>query len=157
MRRLWRLGLTTLRHSPMPAQRPPCRSVLRRQQAICSSTTFGRRRSTTSSSIRLNDTFTFLLNGLGVTDENIALIPGASDPVEIDTVNNLVNSEFYNDNDAAAGSPFDIEYDGFTDVFTASATGLTSGAVYAIDLIVSDTGVHPTTLQSSSKATRSGA
>jgi len=88
-----------------------------------------------------NDTFDFLLSGPGIAgSQNIALIPGTSTAVEIDTVNNNVNSEFYNDNDADAGSPFDIEYDGFTDVFLASATGLTIGEEYSISLIVSDIG-----------------
>ncbi|MEM1232729.1 MAG: choice-of-anchor L domain-containing protein [Pseudomonadota bacterium] len=91
-----------------------------------------------------NDTFEFLLSGPGITgSQNIALIPGTNDPVEIDTVNNNVNSDLFNDNDFGdfgGSTPFDIEYDGFTDVFTASATGLNIGDVYTIDLIVSDVG-----------------
>ncbi|WP_425091757.1 choice-of-anchor L domain-containing protein [Tropicimonas sp. S265A] len=91
-----------------------------------------------------NDTFDFLLSGPGITGtENIALIPGTNQPVEIDTVNNNVNSQFYNDNDFGdfgGNPPFDIEYDGFTDVLLASATGLTIGETYTLEMIVSDTG-----------------
>lgn len=52
-----------------------------------------------------NDTFTFLLDGPDIDEQNIALIPGTDQPVEIDTVNNGDNAGLFNDNDAGAGSP----------------------------------------------------
>lgn len=93
-----------------------------------------------------NDVFGFFLNGT-----NIALIPGTSSPVSINTVNcgnpyapgggtNPENCSLYNNNDLNNGGPFfNIEYDGFTDVFTAIATGLTAGATYTIKLAIGDT------------------
>ncbi|MCF6284935.1 MAG: choice-of-anchor L domain-containing protein, partial [Candidatus Hydrogenedentes bacterium] len=81
-----------------------------------------------------NDVFGFFVDGV-----NIALIPGTSDPVSVDTVNLSSNPGFYNDNDFAAGSPFDLEYDGFTDVFTAMATGLGSG-IHTMTIAIADVG-----------------
>ncbi|MGD1808140.1 choice-of-anchor L domain-containing protein [Dapis sp. BLCC M126] len=90
---------------------------------------------------KFNDVFGFFLNG-----ENIALIPGTTTPVAINTVNggknletNGSNSEFFNNNDPSDGGPFfDIEYDGFTNVFTAQALGLASGS-HTIKLAIADT------------------
>lgn len=74
-----------------------------------------------------NDVFGFFLNG-----ENIALIPGTNTPVSINNVNggnplgtNAQNPQFYVNNDPSDGGPFfEIQYDGFTKVLTAKATGL---------------------------------
>lgn len=84
-----------------------------------------------------NDVFAFLVDGI-----NIATIGG--EPVSIDTVNcgNAVdptgsNCDQFNDNDS---EPFlNIEYDGFTNVFTASILGLSSGA-HTIKLAIADSG-----------------
>lgn len=81
-----------------------------------------------------NDNFFFLLDG-----DNIALIPGTGDPVEIDSVNNGANPAFYVDNDADAGTPFNVQYDGFTTVLTAQALGLSAGT-HTIELIITDIG-----------------
>lgn len=82
-----------------------------------------------------NDVFGFFVDGV-----NIALIPGTSLPVAINTVNcgysgsgalpgsNPENCDKFNNNDLQNGGPFfDIQYDGFTDVFVASITGLSIG------------------------------
>jgi hypothetical protein len=66
-----------------------------------------------------NDKFELFVDGA-----NIAFVPGTSTPVEIDTVNLGVNSAFYNNN---APGPYNLTYDGFTDVFTASLLGLDTG------------------------------
>lgn len=89
-----------------------------------------------------NDVFGFFLDGT-----NIALIPGTNTPVSINNVNggnpfgtNASNPQFYNNNDLQDGGPFfNIEYDGFTDVFTASATGLAPGS-HTIKLAIADAG-----------------
>ncbi len=84
-----------------------------------------------------NDVFGFFLDG-----QNIALIPGTQTPVAIDNVNLNLNSQFYNNNDFgdfSGNAPFDIEYDGFTDVFTAQALGLSSGT-HTIKLAIADAG-----------------
>ncbi len=90
----------------------------------------------------VNDSFAFFLDG-----SNIALIPGTNTPVSINTVNggnpfgsNASNSQFFNNNDLQDGGPFfDIEYDGFTDVFQASFIGLSVGA-HSISLKIADAG-----------------
>ncbi|PSF38882.1 PEP-CTERM sorting domain-containing protein [Aphanothece hegewaldii CCALA 016] len=85
-----------------------------------------------------NDVFGFFFEGT-----NIALIPGTSTPVAINNVNKNLNSGFYNNNDPSdlgIPTPFHIEYDGFTDVFTAKATGLTPGQTYNLKLAIADAG-----------------
>lgn len=76
-----------------------------------------------------NDVFGFFLDGV-----NIALIPGTSTPVAINTVNLGSNSGYYNDNPGGTGT----QYDGFTDVFTATALGLSAGT-HHIKLAIADT------------------
>lgn len=90
----------------------------------------------------VNDSFAFFLDG-----SNIALIPGTTTPVSINTVNGgnpigtaASNSEYFNNNDISDGGPyFDIAYDGFTDVFQASFLGLSSGS-HTISLKIADAG-----------------
>jgi hypothetical protein len=83
-----------------------------------------------------NDVFGFFLDG-----ENIALVPGSSDAVSINNVNNASNAELFNDNDPSDLDPipYDIEYDGFTDMFTATALGLSAGT-HHIKLAIADAG-----------------
>jgi hypothetical protein len=82
-----------------------------------------------------NDVFGFFLDGV-----NIALIPATSTPVAINNVNTASNSDFYNNNDPSdTATPFDIEYDGFTDVFTAEALGIGAGT-HTIKLAIADAG-----------------
>jgi hypothetical protein len=92
---------------------------------------------------QFNDVFGFFLDG-----QNIALIPGTNTPVAINTVNggnpfgtNASNPDLYNNNDPNDPGPssFNIEYDGFTDVFTAQAMGLSPGT-HTIKLAIADTG-----------------
>jgi len=87
-----------------------------------------------------NDVFGFFVDGV-----NIALVPGTTTPVAVNTVNNgsdgslgpvvpATNSEFFNDN---ADGIYDLQYDGFTDVFTASILGLSAGT-HRIKLAIAD-------------------
>ena len=71
-----------------------------------------------------NDVVGFFLDGTAV-DDNVALIPGTTTPISIDTVNLFENSGFFNDNESNEAFPF--EYDGFTDVFTIAMRGLSPG------------------------------
>ena len=89
-----------------------------------------------------NDVFAFLLDGV-----NIALVPGTTQPVAINTVNggnpfgtNATHPEFYKNNDPNDPGPstFDLNYNGFTSVFTAQALGLTAGT-HHIKLAIADT------------------
>ncbi|WP_071191886.1 choice-of-anchor L domain-containing protein [Trichormus sp. NMC-1] len=87
-----------------------------------------------------NDVFAFFLNG-----QNIALIPGTSTPVSINTVNagssstpgTGPNSSFFTPN---YGTAFDLQFDGFTTVLSATATGLVPGVTNRIKLAIADTG-----------------
>lgn len=82
-----------------------------------------------------NDVFGFFLDG-----ENVAFIPGTDTPVSINNLNNDENAEFYNNNDIDDGGPFfDIEYDGFTSVFTVAITDLDPGT-HTIKLAIGDVG-----------------
>ncbi|MEJ2201922.1 MAG: choice-of-anchor L domain-containing protein, partial [Desulfuromonadaceae bacterium] len=76
--------------------------------------------------------FAFFFNG-----SNIALLPNGT-PVTINNVNNGSNSSYYNDNDSNGAFPF--EYDGFTDMLTASITNLIAGQTYSITLAIADAG-----------------
>jgi PEP-CTERM motif len=88
-----------------------------------------------------NDPFAFLLDGV-----NIAIVPGTTNTAV--TVNNVNcgnpygsadnSCALFNNNDPSDGGPFfDVQYDGFTDVFTASATGLSAGT-HHIKLAIAD-------------------
>ncbi|MDT8419313.1 MAG: choice-of-anchor L domain-containing protein [Desulfuromonadales bacterium] len=84
-----------------------------------------------------NDVFGFFLDGI-----NIGLITGTTTPVTIDNVNLGDNSEYYNNNDPGdlgSPTPYYLQYDGFTDVFTAEALGLTAGS-HHIKLAIADAG-----------------
>lgn len=83
-----------------------------------------------------NDVFGFFSN-----NANVALIPGTTTPVSINNVNSGLNSTYYNNNDLDdGGATFAFEYDGFTDVFTASIINLTIGATYHLKLAIADAG-----------------
>ncbi|MEZ4886031.1 MAG: choice-of-anchor L domain-containing protein [Chitinophagales bacterium] len=97
-----------------------------------------------------NDVFAFFISGPGFTgSQNIALVPGTSIPVAINSVNNgsvgaeadfpdctsLDNSAYYVNNIGGAS----LEFDGFTTVLTATAN-VTPCQTYHIKLAVADVG-----------------
>lgn len=92
-----------------------------------------------------NDVFGFFLDGVA-PGNNLAIAPDGM-PVTIDNVNcgnpfsgAGPNCEIYNNNSAEDGGPFfDIEYDGFTDVLTASALGLSAGE-HTLTIAIADAG-----------------
>lgn len=98
---------------------------------------FGSDEYTEYANTSFNDVFGFFFEG-----NNIALIPGTTTPVAINNVNHVDNIAYYNNNDPSYGTPtpYKFEYDGFTDVFTASITGLTAGNTYHIKLAIADSG-----------------
>ncbi len=95
-----------------------------------------------------NDVFAFFISGPGIVGkQNIALIPGTATPVSINNVNLVNNPGVYNSNDpsdtpfgqASAEMP-DFMFDGYTDVFTAVASGLNPCDTYLLELKIGDGG-----------------
>lgn len=84
-----------------------------------------------------NDVFGFYVDG-----NNIALVPGTTAPITINTVNNSTNSAYYRNNvNNTNGIPnlnLDLSFDGLTTVITASLTGLTAGT-HTMKFAVADT------------------
>lgn len=81
---------------------------------------------------RFNDVFGFFLDG-----ENIALIPGQSEPVSINSLNAGSNSQFFVNNEGPEPR-FASAFDGFTTVLEANTGTLTPGQVYRLRLGVVD-------------------
>lgn len=73
---------------------------------------------------------------------NVALIPGTNTEVSINTVNNQVNTQFYNDNDPSVNAvvPFpNFEADGFTQLFTAMGpVSSTTAGGHSLKLVIAD-------------------
>ncbi|MBC8267086.1 MAG: choice-of-anchor L domain-containing protein [Flavobacteriales bacterium] len=94
-----------------------------------------------------NDVFAFLISGPGITGPyaspvgfpngaiNIAEVPNSNPslPITISTINDTLNSQFYNYDTMAVVSAFN----GYTDVFTAKAA-VTACATYHIKLAIAD-------------------
>lgn len=92
-----------------------------------------------------NDVFAFFISGPGIAGvENIALVPGSTTPVSIDNVNDVTNPAYYIDNGDGFtppqnGSPFYIQYDGFTTVLQAKRA-VQPCQTYHLRLAVADVG-----------------
>ena len=88
-----------------------------------------------------NDVFAFFVDGV-----NIATAPDGQ-AVSINNVNcgnpyigSGPNCSYFNNNDPTDGvPPYNIEYDGFTDVFTASILGLSAGP-HSMKIAIADVG-----------------
>lgn len=93
----------------------------------------------------VNDAFGFFISGPGIPGvQNIALIPGTSQPVTIDDLNQGSFGQYYNNNGDGFQTPYStsanyIQYDGFTDVLEAKAT-VTPCETYHIRLVIADGG-----------------
>jgi gliding motility-associated-like protein len=90
----------------------------------------------------INDVFGFFLSGPGITGTfsggaaNIALIPGTTTPISINTVNSGVNAIYYYDN-TGNSSNTSIQFDGYTVVLTAAAQ-VQCGQLYHIKIAIAD-------------------
>ncbi len=93
-----------------------------------------------------NDVFGFFISGPGITGPfsnngaNIALIPGTTNPVTINSVNNLTNTGFFIPNSSNCGAvtnALDIQFDGYTTVMAATANVIPC-ETYHIRLVVGD-------------------
>ena len=91
-----------------------------------------------------NDVFGFFISGPGIIgNPNIAKLPNGS-IVSINNVNPITNTSFYNSNGDGSsapqnGSPFYIQYDGFTDVLEA-VSQVQCGETYHLIIAVADVG-----------------
>jgi hypothetical protein len=80
-----------------------------------------------------NDVFAFYVN-----DNNCALVPGAGQPITINTINNNTNPSLYRDNEMPDDT-LDTEMDGLTVVLTCIA-GVNEGVNNHIKLAIADAG-----------------
>lgn len=76
-----------------------------------------------------NDVFGFFVNG-----SDVAVLPGSSTPIAINTVNATTNASYYVDNTTGA---YNIQPDGFTTVMTVNAK-VTKGVTNHIKLAIAD-------------------
>ncbi len=100
-----------------------------------------------------NDVFGFFLSGPGINGpyannaENIAVVPGSSTYVGINTINHFTNPQYYRNN-IPEGAPFSctddpalfpdfLEYDGLTTLLTATASVIPC-ETYRIKIILAD-------------------
>lgn len=83
-----------------------------------------------------NDVFGFFIDGV-----NVAILPGTTTPVAINTVNHLVNTQYFIDNDLSSGLPYyhNIECDGFTTSLTVQAL-VNPGEIHHMRLGIADAG-----------------
>jgi hypothetical protein len=82
------------------------------------------------------DRFLFLVSENGGAYGNIAFLPGTTIPVEINSVNQFVNSQYYIDNTSGVNSPYFV-FDGYTVPFEAKFFAEV-GSTYHIKLVLAD-------------------
>lgn len=96
---------------------------------------------------QFNDVFGFFVTGPGI-DENIAVVPGTSTPISVNTINHISNSNYYianHDQDCYSPpngfctSPL-FTYNGYTSVLTASIDNLICTETYHIKLAIANVG-----------------
>ena len=84
-----------------------------------------------------NDVFGFFISGPGVgIDQNIALIPGTAEPVAINSVNNIDNTQYFYNNQNPLG--LGVQYDGITVGLRAEIGNIQACEVYHLKLIIAD-------------------
>lgn len=82
------------------------------------------------------DRFLFLVSENGGAYGNIAFLPGTTTPVEINSVNQVINSQYYFDNTGGPNSPYFV-FDGYTVPFEAKFFAQV-GSTYHIKLVLAD-------------------
>ncbi len=84
-----------------------------------------------------NDAFAFYISGPGITGtQNLAVVPGTSTPVTINTINGGTNSSYYNSNGSCGNG---IEFDGYTNQLTTFANVIQC-ATYHMTITIADAG-----------------
>ncbi|MFH2143489.1 MAG: choice-of-anchor L domain-containing protein, partial [Bacteroidota bacterium] len=83
-----------------------------------------------------NDVFAFFISGPGISgEENLAVVPGTTTPVSINTINSGSFWQFYVNNETGTTN---IEFDGFTTLMTAKKEGLIPCETYTLKLMIAD-------------------
>lgn len=80
-----------------------------------------------------NDVFGFFVDGV-----NVALVPGTSDPVSIDNINNTSNADLFVDNTFGT---YSTQMDGFTKILQINIKDLSAG-VHRMEFAIADVGDH---------------
>jgi subtilisin-like proprotein convertase family protein len=87
-----------------------------------------------------NDVFAFYISGPGIVgEENLAVVPGTTTPVSINTINASSFWQYFVDNTTAPYGT-NIEFDGFTTLMTAKKSGLIPCETYTLKLMIADAG-----------------
>ncbi|TNF30987.1 MAG: PKD domain-containing protein, partial [Bacteroidetes bacterium] len=85
---------------------------------------------------QFNDAFAFYISGPGIAgQQNIAVVPGTTTPVTINTINAGANGQYYVNNNGGAS----VQYDGFTTVLTATSV-VQACETYHLKLMIADGG-----------------
>lgn len=82
------------------------------------------------------DRFLFLVSENAAPYTNIAFLPGTTTPVEINSVNQFVNSQYFVDNTTGPNAPFFV-FDGYTTPLEAKFFAQV-GSTYHIKLVIAD-------------------
>lgn len=88
------------------------------------------------SNSQYTDRFLYLVSENGGPYENIAFLPGTTTAVEINSVNQIVNSQYYVDNSSGPNSTFFV-FDGYTVPFEAKFYAQI-GSTYQIKIVIAD-------------------
>lgn len=101
---------------------------------------------------QFNDVFAFFISGPGIAgNQNMAIIPGTTQPVAINNVNNgtnnngpCTNCQFYVNNGTGNNAPFNtnpffVQYDGFTTPLQA-VSPVQCGETYRLIIAIADVG-----------------
>ncbi|MCC5924194.1 MAG: choice-of-anchor L domain-containing protein, partial [Crocinitomicaceae bacterium] len=101
---------------------------------------------------QFNDVFAFFISGPGIAgNQNMAIIPGTTQPVTINNVNNgtnnngpCMNCQFYVNNGTGNNAPFNtnpffVQYDGFTTPLQA-VSPVQCGETYRLIIAIADVG-----------------
>lgn len=85
---------------------------------------------------QFNDAFAFFISGPGIAgQQNIAVVPGTTTPVTINTINAGTNGQYYVNNNGGTT----VQYDGFTTVLTATSA-VQACETYHLKLMIADGG-----------------
>lgn len=85
-----------------------------------------------------NDVFAFFVSGPGVTDTNLAIVPGTASPVSVNSINATKNASLYIENPVDAGVTTEVSYNGFTKVLKAELSNLQFCKAYHIKMAIQD-------------------